>query len=556
MPVTITAVGDSRAYDGTTSSDGVPTLTTGALASGNIGHYSQTFDTPDVGSGKTLTPAAVIRDAGDNDVTGGYAVTLENDTTGEITKATATVHLDDLSAVYDGDPHYASATTAPAGLTVDLTYSQGGTLVAAPTAAGSYDVSAVVNDANYQGSTTGTLVISPAGPPVLTRYEQTDHALGYDGIWMTYATSAASDGNFSYTGIRGASVTVRFNGTYLAWIGKTSRAHGFARVTLDGRAPVMVDLYSSATLFRQKVWETPADLTDGDHTLTIECSHTGRPAAIDTNINVDAFDIRGTLISSEGLTRNQQTARLVYSGVWSNFRTSAASFGSYSRSSEPGASVTIPFTGTRLDWVATKGTTLSKADVYVDDVFKGTIDLANSVVLYQQKVFSTGDLADGYHTVKIVRNASDATGKFISIDAVDVQGTVVPLSTRYEQTDTRIVKVGVWSDFAKSVASGKSYGRSSSSDASATIYFTGTRLDWIAMKGATTGIADVYLDGIKVATVDLAARSGTYNVNVWSTGTLANGNHNVRIIRSPAGATGRYLTLDAFDVWGTITTGP
>ena len=41
--------------------------------------------------------------------------------------------------------------------------------------------------------------------------------------------------------------------------------------------------------------------------------------------------------------------------------------------------------------------------------------------------------------------------------------------------------------------------------ASATIYFTGTRLDWIAMKGTTTGIAVVYLDGVKKATINLAA---------------------------------------------------
>jgi hypothetical protein len=262
------------------------------------------------------------------------------------------------------------------------------------------------------------------------------------------------------------------------------------------------------------------------------------------------------LISSDGLTRYQQTASLVYSGAWSNFRTAAASFGSYARSSGPGASVTIPFMGTRLDWVATKGTTLSKADVYVDDVLKGAVDLANPAVLYQQQVFSTGDLDDGYHTVKIVRSASDTTGKFISIDAIDVRGTLVPLFTRYEQADTRIVKVGAWSDFAKRAASGGNYGRSSTSDASATVYFTGTRLDWIAMKGTTTGIADVYLDGVKVTTVDLAAPSATYDVSIWSTGTLSNGNHNVRIVRSSESATGRYLTLDAFEVWGTIRTAP
>ncbi len=129
-------------------------------------------------------------------------------------------------------------------------------------------------------------------------------------------------------------------------------------------------------------------------------------------------------------------------------------------------------------------------------------------------------------------------------------------ATRYEQTHPYIVKSGTWADYTTTSASGGSYGRSATSGASATIYFTGTRLDWIAMKGTTTGIAEVYLDGVWKATINLAASTATYKVNVWSTGTLANGPHKVEIKRSSSSATGKYLTLDAVDVWGKVTTGP
>ena len=111
---------------------------------------------------------------------------------------------------------------------------------------------------------------------------------------------------------------------------------------------------------------------------------------------------------------------------------------------------------------------------------------------------------------------------------------------------------GTWYDFYTAPASAGSYGRSCTSGASATIYFDGTRLDWIGMKGLTTGIADVYLDGVKKATIDLAAPYPTYNVRVWSTGTLADGLHRVKIVRSSASALGKYVTLDAVDIWGTI----
>ena len=71
-----------------------------------------------------------------------------------------------------------------------------------------------------------------------------------------------------------------------------------------------------------------------------------------------------------------------------------------------------------------------------------------------------------------------------------------PSHTRYEQTDTRIRKTGAWSNYAKPLASGGSYGRSTATNTSATIYFNGTRLDWMAMKGTSTGIAEVYVDGV------------------------------------------------------------
>jgi stage II sporulation protein D len=128
--------------------------------------------------------------------------------------------------------------------------------------------------------------------------------------------------------------------------------------------------------------------------------------------------------------------------------------------------------------------------------------------------------------------------------------------TRYDHTNTSIVKTGTWENFSTTKAYGGSYGRSSTSKASATIYFTGTRLDWIGMKGVTTGIAEVYLDGTLKATINLAASAATYQVNLWSTGTLTSGAHYVKIVRSASSASGKFVTLDAVDIWGTITGAP
>ena len=79
----------------------------------------------------------------------------------QIAKGTATIVLSNLSQTYDRTAKAATATTTPSGLAVTFAYTLGGNPVASPVAAGSYAVTATINDANYQGSTTGTLVIAP-----------------------------------------------------------------------------------------------------------------------------------------------------------------------------------------------------------------------------------------------------------------------------------------------------------------------------------------------------------------------------------------------------------
>ena len=76
-----------------------------------------------------------------------------------ISKATASVTPGSLSATYNGLPQPATATTTPIGLTLSFTY-DGSAIV--PVNAGSYAVTATVNDINYQGSASGTLVINKA----------------------------------------------------------------------------------------------------------------------------------------------------------------------------------------------------------------------------------------------------------------------------------------------------------------------------------------------------------------------------------------------------------
>ena len=88
-----------------------------------------------------------------------------------INKASGAVTLGSLNQTYDGSAKAATATTTPSGLAVSFTYNGSATV---PTSAGSYTVVGTINDANYQGSATGTLVINKASSHSHARQPEPD----------------------------------------------------------------------------------------------------------------------------------------------------------------------------------------------------------------------------------------------------------------------------------------------------------------------------------------------------------------------------------------------
>lgn len=125
-------------------------------------------------------------------------------------------------------------------------------------------------------------------------------------------------------------------------------------------------------------------------------------------------------------------------------------------------------------------------------------------------------------------------------------------TTSYQQTDSRIKYSGTWYTFTTSGASGGSYKRANNGAASCTVTFNGTYLAWIATKGTTLGKAYVSIDGGSAKVVDLARSSVAYQQNVWNTGTLANGTHTVKIWWYSSNLTGKYISVDRFDVKGSL----
>ncbi len=115
------------------------------------------------GTNLTFTGAGsvevVASQAGDANWNGAANVT--NSFTVE--KAAVTVFLGGLSQTYDGTARTVTATTMPAGLTVEITYDGA---AEAPTNVGTYAVTGTVNDVVYQGVATGALEVAKASQTI------------------------------------------------------------------------------------------------------------------------------------------------------------------------------------------------------------------------------------------------------------------------------------------------------------------------------------------------------------------------------------------------------
>jgi peptidoglycan hydrolase-like protein with peptidoglycan-binding domain len=221
-----------------------------------------------------------------------------------------------------------------------------------------------------------------------------------------------------------------------------------------------------------------------------------------------------------------------------------------------GTSVTINFTGTYLRWVGTKAPNHGIAKVTVDGTTTFDVDLYNPTALYQRNLWDA-TLPSGAHTVKIEVTADKnpaSTGTYVGVDAFNVLGTVTQayVLNRYEDDNPRLTYSGSWSATSTPEASGGSDKRANTSAAMVSVTFTGVRLDWIATTGPGMGTAVVSVDNGAATSVDLSGPTTAYQQNVWSTGPLSAGTHKVQISWDEGNALGAYITLDAFDVLGTL----
>jgi len=154
------------------------------------------------------------------------------------------------------------------------------------------------------------------------------------------------------------------------------------------------------------------------------------------------------------------------------------------------------------------------------------------------------------HLTVLAAAAALVCGIAVPAEAVAAPASAAPAAATaglVQNGTSQIVTTGSWSTSAASNDSGGSVSFATRA-ATASLTFTGSRIAWISRTSPSSGINTVYLDGVKVATVDRYSAETRYQQSVWSAD-VPTGTHTVEVRQTGtknAKSTSPNLMVDAF----------
>lgn len=244
---------------------------------------------------------------------------------------------------------------------------------------------------------------------ITTTAEETNRHV-FLGGWTQRLNPNFSGGRHHWSRTLGDSATSRFTGSSLTWLTRKGPKQGTADVSIDGESVGRVNLYApDGRPFAQ----TYTGLSDSSHSIRIVVAGR-RGESEDRRVMVDL--LRG----STSLARDS-SPDITYSG-WEGRTSAKASDGAYRVSSTAGATSTLRFTGSAVDWVTATGPASGRAAVRIDGVLKGVVNLYTPEREWQVPQ-AYARLGSGKHTIsiKVLGTArTAATGTKVTVDAFTI----------------------------------------------------------------------------------------------------------------------------------------
>jgi mannan endo-1,4-beta-mannosidase len=253
----------------------------------------------------------------------------------------------------------------------------------------------------------------------------------YDGSWE-HCNSCGNElygqGN-SWTHVAGATASITFTGTQIAYYAVKDSHHGIAGVSIDGGTENMVDLYAASREGNALVWTSP-ELRSGAHTFHIRSTGQRNPAS--TNITTTLDRVVITTAAANGESSSYDDAQIgvglsqfMYSANWSHCTycgTELYAQGN-SWSSQPNAHVAFSFNGSQLFYYAVKDHHHGIGAVSIDGGREIMVDLYSSSRQGDTLVWTSPKLTTGPHvfTLRATGNQSSlANGQTVTIDRLAV----------------------------------------------------------------------------------------------------------------------------------------
>jgi gliding motility-associated-like protein len=507
-PITLTANTNTKVYDGTVSSTATPTLT-GTLASGDVGVYSQTYDTKTQGTNKKLTPTATILDATNESMIGNYSITYINNSSGVIEKRPITLTANTNTKVYDGT----LSSTATPTLTGAL-------------ASGDVGVYSQTYDTKTQGTnkklTPTATILDATNASVIGNYSITYASVNTGVIEKLPITLTANTNTKVYDGTLSSTATPTLTGTL------ASGDVGVYSQTYDTKSQgTNKKLTPTATIL-----DASSTSVIGNYSITYASVNTGviekLPITLTANTNTKVYD--GTLSSTATPTLTGALASGDV-GVYSQ---------TYDTKSQ-GTNKKLTPTATILDASSTSvigNYSITYASVNTGVIEKLPIILTASVntKVYDGNTTATATLTDSRITGDVFtvekteatfNNKNIGTGKVVTVSGISLTGTDAGNYTLTSTTATGTASITVKSLIITATALDKVY--DGNTNASATLTDNKFSGDDLTVNKTGASFNNKNAGSSKTVTIAGITLTGTDAGNYTLTSTTATGTASITL---------------------------
>ncbi|RKP54507.1 glycoside hydrolase family 27 protein [Cohnella endophytica] len=197
------------------------------------------------------------------------------------------------------------------------------------------------------------------------------------------------------------------------------------------------------------------------------------------------------------------------------------------------------FNGTGIELIMEKDSSQGNVDIYVDNVFKQTVNTYNATRQLQQTVYAISGLSNGSHTLKAVKKS----GTYMLLDQLRFS---VPAAIPVNDTDGTITYSGTWS-----ISGSRGFGDylddvhyTQTNNDYAQFTFNGTGIELVTEKDSSQGDIDIYVDNAFKGTVNTYNATRQVQQTVYRISGLSNGSHTIKAVKK----SGTYMLIDQFKV--------